>query len=147
MKKYIIYFICIATLDATLTPTTAQAYHHGHYGRGGYGRGGYGYYGRGEVGESFAAGLAGAAIGSAIAPAYGYEEPYYNEEPYYEEPYYNEQPYYGGGYGSYEGQERGRGRTERGRGAQSRGRQGGQGARGQSSSKQSSSKGEKTGKR
>jgi hypothetical protein len=93
MRKFVSAALAAVTVAGTIASAgaaTAQPYHHGYYG-GGYWRGGHHYY-RDNTGAEVAAGIAGLAIGAAIAGG-GHERVYYDRG-YYAPGYYYS-PYYG----------------------------------------------------
>ena len=116
MKKLLIGALAALTAVTGVMATTgpAQAYgggYHGGYGGGGYRGGGYaghgygygGWHGGGGGGAAIVAGLAGLAIGAAIAQphyGYGYAAPAYYAPGYaYGPPAYYAGPTYLGWYG------------------------------------------------
>jgi hypothetical protein len=101
---------CLALLGATAAPADAQTRGGFHGGGGGWHGGGGGWHGGRGVGWGVGAGLAGFALGAALAGphyGYGYGPGYYGYGPgyYYDDGYYGAQcvgtrrvwdPYYGG---------------------------------------------------
>ena len=83
----------VGTTAASVTPAAAQSYRYGYGGYGGYS--GYRYHHRGDTtGAAIAGGLAGLALGAAIAG--NHNDRYYGHR-YYGGGYYGG-GYYGGGY-------------------------------------------------
>jgi hypothetical protein len=86
MRKFITAAVAALTLGGAMVATTAPAEAR-PYGHGGYYHGGYRYYGHGRgvgPGVAIAAGVAGLAVGAALASPRGY---------------YGGGGYYGAGYG------------------------------------------------
>jgi hypothetical protein len=104
MRKIVTAALAALTLGGAAMATTSQADAAGYGYHGGYG-GGYGYRGGGWGGGALVAGIAGLAVGAAIAgnhPGYYGGPGYYYGDPYYGRPYatcYAERqiwdPYYG----------------------------------------------------
>ncbi len=96
MRKTLSVALAALTLaGGALTATGADARDHGrHYGGGHYYSGGRYYRGH-DDGAAVVAGIAGLAIGAALAGGGGHDR--YYDNGYYRRGYYD-RPYYGGGY-------------------------------------------------
>lgn len=100
MRKFITAAVAALTLGGAMVATTAPAQAR-PYGYGGYYHGGgYRYYGHhgGNPGVAIAAGVAGLAVGAALASPHGYYGGGYYGAPAYAYPAYG-YPAYGYGYG------------------------------------------------
>lgn len=109
MKKVLLATALGATALSAAVPAEAQ-----RYGRGGGYRGGYGGgYGRDNGGTAVVAGIAGLAIGAALASNRNdrYRDGYYQNrgyQPYYDDRYYRSHGYYpNDGYYAYQYNDRG----------------------------------------